>query len=111
MDSLTIEEVCDSTEMFLDEACGWYDKLKKATRYFTKHSVDKLVCFYLGNSIQKFIPTLRLIPVYKFCKTIFKRIDYYCDKINAPIIPGVIEKKRSELFCNLVTHITDKAIS
>ena len=104
-----VGEVCNSIEMALDKACGWYDKAKKFIRYFTKHSLEKIVCFYLGKDIKLFIPQLRLIPVYKFCKTIFKGIDYYCDEINAPIIEGV-EKKKSELVCDLITEYTDNVI-
>ena len=106
----TIGEVCSAIEMVLDEACSWYDKLKKVTSYFTKHSVDKLVCYYLGNGIKLAIPQLRLIPVYKFCKAIFKGVNYYCDKVNAPILSGVIDKKKSELICELITDYTDNAI-
>ena len=105
-----VGEVCDSIEMVLDEACGWYGKLKKGTSFLTKHSLEKIVCFYLGKGIKLFVPALRLIPVYKFCKTIFKGIDYYCNKINAPIFPGVIEKKKSELVCDLITEYTDNVI-
>ena len=106
----TIGEVCSAVEMVLDEACSWYGKVKKYTSYFTKHSVDKLVCYYLGNGIKLVFPQLRLIPVYKFCKTIFKAANYYCDKINAPIVSGVIDKKKSELICELITDYTDNAI-
>ena len=106
----TIKEKCDSIEMVLDEACGWYDKLKKATSSFTKE-LEKIICSYLGNSIKLFVPALRLIPVYKFCKNVFKGIDFYCDKINAPIITGVTEKKKSELICDLITEYTDNVIN
>ena len=106
----TIGEVCSAVEMVLDEACSWYGKVKKYTSYFTKHSVDKLVCYYLGNGIKLVFPQLRLIPVYKFCKTIFKAANYYCDKINAPIVSGVIDKKKSEYICELITDYTDNAI-
>ena len=106
----TIGEVCSAVEMVLDKACSWYGKAKKYIKYFTKHSVDKLVCYYLGNGIKLAIPQLRLIPVYKFCKAIFKGVNYYCDKINAPILSGVIDKKKSKLICELITDYTDNAI-
>ena len=104
-----VGEVCNSIEMALDKACGWYDEAKKYARYFTKHSLEKIVCFYLGKGIKLFVPALRLIHVYKFCKTIFKGIDYYCDKIDVSIIEGV-EKKKSELVCDLITEYTDNAV-
>ena len=105
-----IGEVCSAIEMVLDEACSWYGELKEITSYFTKHSVDKLICYYLGNGIKLVVPQLNLLPVYKFCKSIFKGVNYYCNKINAPILSGVIDKKKSELICELITDYTDNAI-
>ena len=105
-----IGEVCSAIEMVLDKACSWYEKLKEISSYFTKHSVDKLICYYLGKGIKLAIPHLRLIPVYKFCKAVFKGVNYYCDKINAPILSEVIDKKKSELICELITDYTDNAI-
>ena len=106
----TIGEVCSAIEMVLDKVCSWYGKIKKFTKKFFKHSVEKLVCNYLVKGIKLVVPQLRLIPVKRFCKAIFKGVDYYCDKINAPIFPGVIDKKKSELICELITDYTDNVI-
>ena len=105
-----IGEVCSAIEMVLDEACSWYGEIKDYISYFSKHSVDKLICYYLGNGIKLVVPQLNLLPVYKFCKSIFKGVHYYCNKINAPILSGVIDKKKSELICELITDYTDNAI-
>jgi hypothetical protein len=102
------EDVCDKIEMALDKACSWYDKVNKVVKLFSKHSLEKLLCFYLGKGLQ-LIPQLRLIPIYKFCKQIFKGINYYCDKINAPVVNG-LEIKKSELICDLIAEVTDTSI-
>lgn len=103
------EDVCDAVEMALDTACSWYDKANKFVQLFSKHSLEKILCFYLGKGLQ-LIPQLKFLPIYKFCKLIFKGIDYYCNKINSPIVEGVIETKKSELICDLITEVTDTAI-
>ena len=105
-------DICDAVEMALDTACGWYDNINKAVEFFTglfgkKRSLDQILCFYVGKGLQ-LIPQLRLVPIYRFCKLIFKGIDYYCNVINKPIIPG--GPKKSELICDGITKVVDVAI-
>ena len=110
-----IGEVCSYIEMALDKACDWYGKVKKTVdrvaRLFgrKKHSAEQYICFALANGL-KLIPHLRLVPIYRFCKKIFLGASYYCDKINAPIVEGITEKKWSELLCEQINEHVDNAI-
>lgn len=110
-----IGKVCSDVEMALNKACGWYNDVKKAIEKVAKrfsrkkHSADKYICFALSN-VLKLVPHLRLIPIYRFCRKVFQGANYYCDKINAPIVEGLTEKRRSELICELITEHVDNVI-
>lgn len=110
-----IGDVCSDVEMALNRACDWYGNVKKAiekvAKLFSrkKHSADQYICFSLSK-VLKLVPHLRLIPIYRFCRKVFQGANYYCDEISAPIAEGLTEKRRSELFCELITDHVDNAI-
>lgn len=74
--------ICDKINTFLGKACDTYSKIDKFIKQWTwtkKHDADKLLCFYLGKSLRLAFPALRLIPVYRLCRNIFKPFKAYCN--------------------------------
>ena len=91
--------ICDKINMILGKVCSFYSKANKVTKFWTGHNVESLLCFKLGIALRLAFPPLRLFPVYRFCRKIFKPLITYCDKADADIIPGVDNSSPVDLIC------------
>ena len=91
--------VCDKINMILGKVCSFYSKANTVTKFWTGHNVESLLCFKLGNALRLAFPALRLFPVYRFCRKIFKPLITYCDKADADIIPGIDNSSPVDLIC------------
>ena len=92
-----IGNICDKINMILGKVCSFYSKANKVTQFVSGHNVDSVFCFLLGKGLRLAFPALRLLPIYRFCITIFKPLKAYCDKADADI-PGIGESP-VDLLC------------
>ena len=92
-----IGNVCDKANVILGNICKIYSELNEFTKRWTSHNVDSLLCFYVGNGLRLVYPALRLIPIHRFCKNIFKPFKAYC-KYGDSDMPGT-EKSLADLIC------------
>ena len=82
------EKICDKIEMILGKVCDIYSKTNDFVRLFSKHEADSVICFLLGRGLQTAFPALRVVPVYRFCKTAFKGLKSYCKYANKDLGNG-----------------------
>ena len=82
-----IGNVCDKINMILGKVCEFYSKANEITQLVSRHDADSVFCFFLGKGLHLAFPALRLIPVYRFCRNIFKPLKVYCNKADADL-PG-----------------------
>ena len=85
----TAERICDKIEMILGKVCDTYSKVNKFVGRFSKHEADSIICFSLGSGLQIAFPALRVIPIYRFCKTAFKGLKSYCKYANKDLGNGI----------------------
>lgn len=78
----TAEKICNKIEMILGKVCDTYSKVNDFVSLFSKHEADSIICFSLGKGLQIAFPALRVLPVYRFCKTAFKGLKSYCNYAN-----------------------------
>ncbi len=74
--------ICDKIEMILGNVCEAYSNVNDLVKIFSRHEADSIICFALGNGLKIAFPALRLIPIYRFCKTAFKGLKTYCNNFN-----------------------------
>ena len=91
-------EFCDAVEMFLSQVCDYYSKANKVTKFFSGKNFDSVFCFLLGNGLRLAFPALRLLPVFRFCKNIFKPLKWYCNNVNEDI--KNTDTSPAELICD-----------
>ena len=96
------ERICDKIEMILGKVCDTYSKVNDFVRLFSKHEADSVICFSLGRGLQIAFPALRVVPVYRFCKTAFKGLKSYCKYANKDLGNGVTPTK---LLCDALPLI------
>ena len=92
-----IGNICDKINMILGKICSFYSKANKVTQIVSGHNVDSVFCFLLGKGLRLAFPALRLLPIYRFCITIFKPLKAYCDKADADL--PVIGESPVDLLC------------
>ena len=92
-----IGNICDKINMILRKVCNFYAKANEVTQFASGKNADSVFCFLLGRGLRLAFPQLRLSPIYRFCITIFKPLNTYCDKADADI-PG-IGKSPVDLLC------------
>lgn len=93
----TVEKICDKIEMILGKVCDTYSKVSDFVSLFSKHDADSIICFSLGKGLQLAFPALRVVPVYRFCKTAFKGLKSYCKYANKDLGNGATPAK---LLCD-----------
>lgn len=96
-------EICEEIEMFLANVCDFYSKANKISRFWSGHDVDSVFCFLLGNGLRLAFPALRLVPVFRFCKNIFKPLKWYCNKANKDI--PFTDTSPVDLLCDSLPHV------
>ena len=101
-------EICDGIEMVLRKACGGYSKINKIAKFFTGYEAKSLVCFAVGKGLPIVFPQLRLLPIYRFCRTAFKGVDWYCSNVNKKL--KVIKKTPAQLICDAINNTIDRTI-
>ena len=92
------EAFCDAIEMFLSEVCDIYSKANSVTKFVSGKDFDSVFCFLLGNGLRLAFPALRLLPIFRFCKNIFKPLKWYCKNANEDI--KFTETSPVELLCD-----------
>jgi len=90
--------ICDNVNVILGKMCETYSKINNLAKLWTNHDVDSLFCFYVGNGLRLIYPALRLIPIHRFCKNIFKPFKAYC-KHGDSDIPGT-GKSIADIVCD-----------
>ncbi len=90
------EAICDAIEMKLSEVCDIYSKANRVTKFVS--GKDFAFCFLLGNGLRLAFPALRLFPIFRFCKNIFKPLKWYCKNANEDI--KFTETSPVELLCD-----------
>ena len=93
------KEICDKINTVLGKVCGYYSKANKVTQLWFKHDVDAVLCFKLQIALRIVYPALRLLPVYRFCKKVFKPLKVYCNKVDKDIISGIDNTSPVDLIC------------
>ena len=92
-----IGDICDKINMILGKVCNFYSKANKVTQLVSRHDADSVFCFLLGNGLRLAFPALRLLPVYRFCRNIFKPLKAYCNKADSDI--RGTDKSPVDLIC------------
>lgn len=85
--------ICDKIEMILGKICDIYSKVNDFVKLFSKHEADSVICFGLGKGLKLAFPLLRIVPVYRFCKTAFKGVKTYCNIANKDLVEGLTPAK------------------
>ena len=93
-----IGNICDKINMILGKVCKFYSAANKLTQLVSKHDADSVFCFILGKGLRLAFPALRLLPVYRFCRKVFKPLKVYCDKADSDI-PGT-DTSPVDLICD-----------
>lgn len=87
-----VDKICDSVKAVLSDACTFYGWLEEITS-FQRHKPDALICFAVGRALPLAFPQLRLLRIYRFCKSIFKgfhalcKVEDICNKISKYVDP------------------------
>ena len=100
--SMVVEDICDSVNMILGKMCTIYSNINRLTKAFSGHEADSVLCFFVGKGLRLVFPFLRVIPVHRFCKNIFKPFKAYCNANSD--IPGT-EVSPVDLVCDALSVV------
>ena len=102
-------DACDAIEMVLSKACGIYSNVNKVLN-LVNIDASTLVCDYAGRALTFILPYLRPFktPVVRVCKTAFKGVDWYCNRVNKNL--PIVKKTPAQLFCDAITEFIDTGI-
>ena len=101
--SMIVEDICDGVNMILGTMCATYSNINRWTKTFSGHEADSVLCFFIGKGLRLVFPALRVIPVHRFCKNIFKPFKAYCKYADSDI-PGT-EVSPIDLVCDALSVV------